>query len=76
MSYSNKVASKDSITNQNQGGGTKKAGSPHGIGKDYHFKSFARPIGPLSFWRIQSASQMNASQRANIGVIGGINFWR
>lgn len=76
MSYSNRVASKDSITNQNQGGGTKKAGLPKGIGKDYHFRSFARPIGPLSFWRIPSVSQLNASQRANSGVIGGINFWR
>ena len=76
MAHSNKVASKDSITNQNQGGGSKKAGSPHGIGKDYHFISFARPIGPLSFWRIPSASQKNASQRANSGVLGGVNFWR
>ena len=48
MSYSNRVASKDSITNQNQGGGSKKAGLPKGIGKDYHFRSFARPIGPHS----------------------------
>ena len=76
MPYSTKVASKDSITNQNQGGGDKKAGLPKGIGKDYHFRSFARPIGPLSFWRIPSVSQLNASQRGNLGVISGRMYWR
>lgn len=71
-----KTSHTDSITNGEQGGGDKKPGLPPTVGKDYHFRSFARPIGPLSFWRIPSVSQKNASQRANSGVIGGVNFWR
>ena len=33
MAYSKKVASKASITNQNQGGGSKKSGFPYQIGR-------------------------------------------
>lgn len=76
MAYSNKVASKSSITNQNQGGGTKKAGRPSTVGKDYHFRIFARPLGTLSLWRNPSVSQMNASQRGSMGIVGGVNYWR
>lgn len=31
-----------SITNQNQGGGSKKAGLPNQIGRDWHFKYFLK----------------------------------
>ena len=37
LSTTKKTASIDSIINQKQGGGPKKAGLPYQVGRDYHF---------------------------------------
>ena len=37
LSTTKRTASVDSIINQNQGGGNKKAGLPYQVGRDYHF---------------------------------------
>jgi hypothetical protein len=45
LSTTTKTASMKSITNQNQGGGSKKAGLPFSVGRDSWFRSFQTTSG-------------------------------
>jgi len=48
MNASKKVRYAESIANQNQGGGAKKAGFPYQIGKDSWTSVFVQTCDPLS----------------------------
>lgn len=57
-SQTNKTASISSITNQNQGGGSKKAGLPHTIARDayasIHLRSTSQRISVLKMPELTS----------------------
>lgn len=80
MSKTTKTASIDSITNQNQGGGNKKAGMPSLVGRNNWFPLHVRPgrnCCGLTQWRQQRAHQRNVSQLANLRFTSsmGVDHW-
>tara|TARA_Y200000002_G_scaffold50931_2_gene36776 strand:+ start:6538 stop:6765 length:228 start_codon:yes stop_codon:yes gene_type:complete len=60
-SQTNKTASIASITNQNQGGGSKKAGLPHLIARDafasIHLKNTSQRLSVLKMPLVSTVSQ-------------------
>ena len=52
MNAVKKVRSMDSLVHSNQGGGSKKAGSPPTVGKEWHVHHYQNyhESHPLSFW--------------------------
>lgn len=53
MNAVKRVRSMDSLVNQFQGGGSKKAGSPPTVGKEWHVHEYQNYHNshPLSFWQ-------------------------
>ena len=69
MSKTTRTAYIDSITNQNQGGGNKKAGMASLVGRNRWFPLHVRPgrnCCGLKQYRQQRAHQRNVSQLANL----------
>lgn len=66
----------DSITNRFSTGNEQMGIYPRATGSTARRIALNTYTINLATSNIPSASQKNASQRANMGVIGGINFWR